>query len=136
MSRKATKPVRTDAGKTPAHWGGNPKPEALDPTPMEIPASCQTPTPLNEIIARFVQQEVNERENQGVESWEEADDFEEDEHMLLDFSPYELKEIPPLEEGTAEALDPAPMAAQPPNAPDAGGTPQLNPEGASEASEG
>lgn len=84
----------------PGHWGGSPDPEDLDPTPVEMPLGACRPTPLAELIARAVHQELQNREEEGVESWDEANDFEyEGDEELLDMSPYELKELEAFQEG-------------------------------------
>ncbi len=87
------------------HWGGIPDPEKLDPTPMEIPVGHTQPTPLNELIARFVANELQTQSEGEPESYEEANDFEEPEDPgLLDITKYTLTE---LEDETPEDTPPA-----------------------------
>ena len=76
------------------HHGGKPDPEELDETPLEIPAGATVPMSLNEMIAKFVRQEVEMERNEEMESFEEADDFEPEDEALLDLSPYSLQELP------------------------------------------
>ena len=76
------------------HHGGVADPEDLDPTPMELPFDAHTPTPLSELMAAMVVQELDRRaEQEGHETFEEADDFEEEDPDTLDFSAYELNDM-------------------------------------------
>lgn len=102
---------------TPKHWGGSPSPEELDPTPMELPAGHTIPTPLHELIANFVRSEREALDEEEYETYEEANDFEEEEDPgLLDFSPYELQELEELEPPPppgSEEQSAVPEAAEP-----------------------
>lgn len=110
-----------------AHWGGISDPEILDTTPVEIPLGCSVPTPLSELIARAVHAELDRKEAEGLESWDEANDFEEEDPEALDMSAYELTEMEPEESGY-EVREAASEAA---------GEPQKTPEpSAGEDSEG
>lgn len=88
----------TAAEQTPLRYTGARIPEANDPVPMAMPLGACRPTPINEVLARYVHQAISAQspENQKPETWEEANDFEEEEiDEGLDFSPYELKELVP-----------------------------------------
>lgn len=78
------------------HGSGRVQVDQLDPTPLELPAGCARPRTLEETIARYMHIHLmNEREGSDPESWEDADDFEEDEDpdVLIFHSKYELKEL-------------------------------------------
>lgn len=54
--------------------------EKVDPTPMEVPQTGYRPITLRDEMRRFVQQAVSDQASQhGFETFEEADDFEDDE---------------------------------------------------------
>lgn len=68
--------------------------EIPDPTPIEVPLKMQRPPDIHELIARAVRGErVRQRlEQEGFESWEEANDFGEDDEEGP-VSKYELTEM-------------------------------------------
>lgn len=100
-AKPSPKPVRN-------HHGNSGDFEVLDPTPMEMPVGCSVPTPLNELVARFVATELAKQTDTEPESYEEANDFEDDgDDLLLDMSPYELQDLTPED-------DEAPLEAQEP----------------------
>ena len=112
---------------TPEHWGGEPDPEELDKTPVEMPFSAAKPTPINEIVARLVAAHLEHETGQSLETFEEADDFEPEDEDHLDMSPYELSELqaeaehdpqPPLD-GPEDAVADPRREDEPP--PDEGG---------------
>lgn len=78
---------------------GGPERE-LDTTPIEMPLGACRPTPLQDIVARMVREAVAIEKGEEFESWEENNDFEEEDPDVLDLSPYELQELPD------EAVDP------------------------------
>lgn len=85
-----------------------------DPRPVEVPLGYTRPPSLQEEIKRFVRNELSLRaREQGVETFEEADDFdipeEEDEFV----SEYEVQEM------AVEAID---VDADPPPAPKGAGS--------------
>lgn len=87
--------------------------EECDPTPMEIPLGAKRPIPLNEMIARFIRDEVQRESAEEFETLEEADDFEPEDEDLLDLSPYEMTAMQaeyPIEEVPQEG-DEAPAEA-------------------------
>lgn len=82
--------------------------ELLDPTPMEPPVGYRRTEPLAQQIKRMIREErlAQELAKQGIETFEEADDFD----VGDDFdptSPYE------------ETFDPDPLPASPQPAPEA-----------------
>ncbi|AXL15455.1 hypothetical protein [Microviridae sp.] len=96
---------------------GSPDPEQLDTTPMEMPLGAQAPTPLHEIIARMVRQAVDVETNDEHESFDEANDFEEEDEATLDMSPYTLVDMEPDQYEEPEP-EPAPAEEQPGDPPD------------------
>lgn len=72
---------------------GNHAPQKLDTTPIEMPLSAMRPTPIQDIIARMVQNAIQIEKGDEYETQEEANDFEEEDTDLLDLSPYTLKAI-------------------------------------------
>ena len=77
--------------------------EKLDPTPVEMPVGASTPTPLSELIARAVHAQLQAQSEEGYETPEEADDFEEEDPDVLDLTPYEEHLQPALEENETES---------------------------------
>lgn len=69
------------------------KPEALDFTPIEMPLGACRPTPLQDLIAQMVRQQVMQSREEEFGSITDEDDFEEDEDYTLDFSKYELSDV-------------------------------------------
>lgn len=68
-----------------------PEPEKLDPTPMELPVDADEPETMEEIIQRLVRTQISQiAVAQGDGSFEDEDDFEEEDGYLLDFTAYEL----------------------------------------------
>lgn len=69
--------------------------EILDPTPVAIPLGFGRPESLEEKMHRMVRSYVSAiAQNNGHESFEEADDFEvEDDDTLQPSSPHELREL-------------------------------------------
>lgn len=64
-----------------------------DTTPMEIPIGAQRPRSLQDYIATMVRQAVMAEKDEEFETWEESDDFEEEDPDTLDFSRFELQEL-------------------------------------------
>lgn len=68
--------------------------EVPDPTPVEWPAGVRRPETLTEQIQRLVRVQMSQfAEEQGLETFEEADDFDIDDEEGAPFSPYELTEM-------------------------------------------
>lgn len=79
--------------------------EIPDPTPVSVPAGWSRPLPLAEQIRRMVRQEMSQHaQAQGMESFEEADDFDVDEDSDP-LSPYEIPEAPPELQNGPESID-------------------------------
>lgn len=74
-------------------YNGKRDPENLDTTPIEMPLGACRPTPIQDLIARMVRQAIVEEKGIEPETWEESDDFEEEDPDTLDFSRYELLDI-------------------------------------------
>lgn len=73
-----------------------------DPRPVEVPVGLKRPLTLQEEIKRFVRSELSTRAAaEGVETFEEADDFELDEDPDL-VHPTEYEMVP---EGARDASD-------------------------------
>lgn len=84
-------------GQTPNLFRNRPTEDEpkMDTTPLEMPVGYMTPTPLQDLIAKMVREAVAVETGDEVETMEEANDLEvEDEDLLLDFSPYELQDVP------------------------------------------
>lgn len=107
----AEKKKATAAKPLPTHHGGSPDVEQLDCTPMEMPLGFAKPTPIHELIARAVRQEIDQQGEDQHETWEEADDFEEEDPDVLDFSAYEFEHL--QDELPASMEEPDPENAAP-----------------------
>ena len=71
--------------------------EALDPNPVEIPAGLRKPESLEERIRRIIRSSVSdEAAQQGLETFEEANDFEIDDDPVDPETPYETDFDPVL----------------------------------------
>lgn len=66
--------------------------EIPDPTPMELPLGYERPEPLEHMIARMIQANSRLAAKQGLETEEEANDFEIDDDDKL-VSKYEFTEM-------------------------------------------
>lgn len=66
--------------------------EPEDNTPLEMPLGRHRPLSLQDFIARSVRDALAAESGEDFETWEESDDFEEDDPDTLDFSRYELHE--------------------------------------------
>lgn len=110
---------------------GRPDPETNSGIPLEMPFGACRPTPLEELIARMVRQEVMSRTNSEPETFEESNDFEDDDDPdLLDISPYELTEVTEEYEMTPQTVS---EAASETNEADPKATPRPESSGPSEA---
>lgn len=68
--------------------------EVPDPTPVEWPAGVRRPETLTEQIQRLVRVQMSQfAQEQGLETFEEADDFDIEDEEGAPFSPYELTEM-------------------------------------------
>lgn len=92
--------------------------EVPDPTPVSVPAGLSRPLSLQEEIKRFMRSEQMRiaAEAEGLETFEEADDFDVDEDPDP-LSAYELPEAAPEAFGgakrDAESLDGSPQKESP-----------------------
>ena len=75
--------------KRPERYG-RPDPEVLDDTPVAMPLSACRPPNLTEQIAKMVRAAIQEERQDEMETFEEANDFEEEDPEAIDLSPYEL----------------------------------------------
>lgn len=83
--------------------------EHPDPTPHELAVEFQSPPSIEDMIRRYVRNEVSSAaQGDGYESWEEADDFEPEDPDELPFSPYVLTEHQLTEELPLPDADPPP----------------------------
>lgn len=68
--------------------------EVLDPRPLAVPLS--KPTPIKDMIQTMIRRELSQvAQAQGAESFEDADDFEEDPDAETWASPYEVRDMEP-----------------------------------------
>ena len=68
------------------------KPAKADQTPVEMPV--QAPETTQEMLGRMIAEHLaRQAAAEGFGTWEEEDDFEDEEPDVLDFSAYELEEI-------------------------------------------
>lgn len=81
-------------GKTPAHWGGDPQPEKNSGIPVEMPTSCRRPDSLESMIAKYVHAHVQRESKEELETWEDADDFDEQDPDTLEMTKYEFTDMP------------------------------------------
>lgn len=94
---------------------GGYKPPEMDRTPLEMPLNFKRPKTLQEIMASMIRQAIDSERDDEHESWDEANDFEEEDPETLDLSRYELQELReeevrlpemPQEEQTGDPPDP------------------------------
>lgn len=71
---------------------GSPERE-MDTTPIEMPIGASRPRSLEDYIATMVRNAVMAEKQEEFETWEESDDFEEEDPDILDLSRYELQEL-------------------------------------------
>jgi hypothetical protein len=68
--------------------------ETLDPTPVEMPADMEVPRTLEEIVGTMLAQEMARvTDDAGFDSWEESQDFDDDDPDLLDFTRFEMSDL-------------------------------------------
>ncbi len=107
--------------------------EKVDPMPHELLSPEFAPLTMREQIQQSIRSEISLRaQDSGLESFEEADDFEEDDPDADLLSPYQMVLMTP-EPGNDDGLD-----GVPPEEPQEEGDPTPTPttsEGASEAPE-
>lgn len=70
------------------------EPEEHDDTPVEIPAALKQPETMQEMLARLIAERVaGQAQAQGFDTWEEDEDFEDEDPNLLDMTKYEFQEL-------------------------------------------
>lgn len=106
--------------------------EPVDNTPVEIPTRLRLPQSRTDQMRAFIRHELSMRaDEEGHESFEEADDIEPDDEEALPYTRYELNELEPVAEPTTplqngvQAEGPAPVDP----APSSEGKDPPNPEG-------
>lgn len=96
--------------------------EPVDPTPLEVPTNKRPPT-LREQLQAYIRQQVSlTAQESGYDSFEDEDDFEDDENEGEWFSPYELSDMQPDQEAgapleTLEGTDDTPAPEPDPSPP-------------------
>lgn len=89
--------------------------EAVDPEPVEWPAGLKAPPSLEDRIRRLIRTELSRQaEEAGGGSFEEEDDFEDEDYDPLPMSPYEIQ---PMQEERPLAAPPPPTDAKPASSP-------------------
>lgn len=88
--------------------------ELPDPTPVEVPLAFSRPPTIQEMIKQYIRRELsNQAQDQGAETFEEADDFDVDEDSDP-LSLYEIQEMlpdPPKKEAPQEKPPAEPAVA-------------------------
>lgn len=104
--------------------------EKVDPTPIEVTAD-RRPLSLKEQLQAYIRQQVSlAASNEGYGTFEEEDDYEEDENEGEWISPHELRNMQPIApdgdpletmDGTDDSPPPPPAEPEPPPVADTGG---------------
>lgn len=103
------------------------EPEEPDQTPVEMPVIA--PESTSEQIARLIAEHVQrEAIAQGFGSWEDEEDFEDEDPNLLNFSPYELTELQSDAELPSPDDEPPPKPPEPPEPQEPPEPPEGDPE--------
>jgi hypothetical protein len=94
--------------KIPSRMGSD-KLKPMDVTPVEMPIGYQQPTPLHQLMAKMIRDAIQAEKNEEMETFEEADDFEEEDPDTLNLQGYEFAEIQEdyVDQGAA-LVDPSP----------------------------
>lgn len=90
--------------------------EPVDNTPVEIPTRLRLPSNRVEQLRAYIRAEVSRAsQEQGAETFEEADDFELDDEAPEPYTPYEMHDLEP--DVTPPSASPPPSAppAKPPS---------------------
>ena len=99
--------------------------EYPDPRPVALPVGYDIPPTMTELIQQYVRHEVSQAAlEDGQGSFEEEDDFTEEDHQPLPWEPYAVNEyemeadedMPSVEgaEPAGDVTDPAAVPAEPP----------------------
>ncbi len=67
--------------------------EVLDNTPIEIPVGYELPESLADQMRRFIREEVSAARDEDQGSFEDEDDFEDDEPLLTNFELTDMQEV-------------------------------------------
>lgn len=109
--------------------------EPVDNTPVDMPTRLRLPQNRTDQIRSFIRAELSRRaEEDGIESFEEADDIEPDDEESMPYSAYELNELGPVETPSPSLQNKGEAEGQPPVDPAA--SPGGNPAPATPASAG
>ena len=90
------------------HGRDQPRVDPHDPTPHELFMQETVPLSISEQIAQAVHAQLAAKDDDVWETPEEADDFEEEDPDILDFSPYERHMIETHEEALTPAIEDPP----------------------------
>lgn len=94
--------------------------EVPDPTPVAMPLGLSRPEPIHVMIQRLVRTELSQQaQQQDMETWEEADDFDIEDDELDPLTPYEAffeggLEVEPSENPLPDSSLPGPDDKSPP----------------------
>ncbi len=106
-------------------------PEVPDPVPLELPIGMGGPPSMRELVQEYVRGAMSQyAEEHELGTFEQEDDFEEENPELLDLSGYEVHEFEMVDEPGEN--DPAPAPEPEPPEPDPAAEPapeaEANPE--------
>ncbi len=74
-------------------------PELPDPIPLEMPIGFDHPPSIRELVQEYVRSEMSQQASKDdMGTFEEEDDFEEDDEALLDLSGFEVHEFEMVDE--------------------------------------
>lgn len=93
--------------RKPARWG-NHDPKPMNTDPVEMPIGFKRPKSLQEMMATMIRNAIEQEKEQEHDSWEEANDFEEEDPDTLNLSPYEFDDLQPEDLPSAD-LEPEPL---------------------------
>ena len=88
--------------------------EKLDATPVEMPIGYQQPESLADQMRRFIRTEVSNQRAENMGSFEEEDDFSDDEEPLTNYETTEMQEIEEIDwdENNPQSQPPAKPVVQ------------------------
>ncbi len=89
--------------------------ERLDPTPVAVPIEQQDPPSMRELVHEYVQGALSQQAaDADLGTFEEEDDFVEEDPELLNMSGFEISEFPMEDEIPIEDASPPVAAPEPP----------------------
>lgn len=107
--KKATRKVTTWLSRREAIRLNRVGGETPDPTPVEIPVSCERPLTLRDEMRRFINSELSiQAQEHGAETFEESNDFDVDDIEQDLTSQYTVSELVPEPEMPKDDLDGSP----------------------------